>query len=428
MSSIDITTPALDPLPQRFLTDEPGIGGVIKARPEDFLVEELPLYQPLGEGEHLYLFVEKNDVSHAEMISSLRRHFGVREEAIGFAGMKDKLGITRQMVSIHLLGDPTDLQPPHERIRVLWSARHRNKLRRGHLEGNRFSIRIRDVDPLKAPHVKRILARLQRDGVPNYFGFQRFGYRRNNHLLGAAMLRGQWDALLAELLGTTGSAFPEYQRQRRELFDAGRYAEAAPMWTTADRAELFSIRALTDGKNPQQACRAIGKTSLSFFISALQSAIFNRVLDQRLEAGTLLTLMEGDVAWKHGPPGSGSVFAVTAAELATGALPPRMAAFEISPSGPLWGRGRMSAAGEVDRMELAALDAAGLTEQAFIDQGVEGGRRPLRVRISNPEVDAGVDEHGGYVRLAFDLPRGAYATVVLREIMKTEMDQSAGEP
>ena len=139
-----------NPLPQRYLTDAPGIGGVIKVRPQDFLVEELPLYEPGGDGEHLYLRIEKSGVSHGELISCLRRHFGVPAWAIGFAGMKDKHAVTRQTVSIQLPGrDPPAGPIKHERINVLWAERHTNKIKIGHLAGNRFSIRIREVDPLK---------------------------------------------------------------------------------------------------------------------------------------------------------------------------------------------------------------------------------------------------------------------------------------
>ena len=92
----------VNPLPQRYLTPGSGIGGTIKTRPEDFLVEEVPLYDPCGTGEHLYLGIQKTGVSHMELISHLRRHFDVPRRAIGFAGMKDKAAVTQQTVSIYL--------------------------------------------------------------------------------------------------------------------------------------------------------------------------------------------------------------------------------------------------------------------------------------------------------------------------------------
>lgn len=406
-----------DPLPQQYLTTEPGIGGVIKARPEDFLVDELPLYEPCGEGEHIYLGVETNDVSHVEMISVIRRAFGVREKAMGFAGMKDKRAVTRQMISIHKLDDLTSLETGHDRIKVLWAMRHRNRLRRGHLAGNRFSIRIRDVDPIKALQVHRTLQKLQQIGVPAYFGSQRFGYRLNNHRLGAALLTKNYRALLDDLLGTKGSWFPEYQRPRRELYDQGRYSEALSLWSTADRSERLALRALCAGESESHACFAPGPTTCAFWISSLQSAIFNHVLDQRLQSGELATLKLGDLAWKHD---SRAVFNVTAEELETGLLPDRIARLEISPSGPLWGKDMMRASGEVDVAELAALESTGLKIGDLMDtkQSVEGRRRSFREILRHPEIDSGVDEHGAYIRVAFDLPRGTYATIVLREIMK----------
>ena len=409
-----------NPLPQRFATDTPGIGGVIKARPQDFIVEELPLYEPCGQGEHLYLGIEKTGVSHAEMMSCLRRHFGVRDGRIGFAGMKDKAAVTRQAVSIHLPdGDPPGRPLEHERIRILWAMRHTNKIRLGHLAGNRFSIRIREVDPVKVTVAHQLLRKIERTGVTNYFGLQRFGYRNNNHRLGLSVLRNDWAGVLSELLGCAGPPFPEYQRARRELFDQRRYEDAAAQWTPSDRNELTIIRALCSGREPEDAVRTVGRSAFSFWISALQSAVFNRVVDHRIDAGTLATLVEGDLAWKHG---TGSVFAVTAAELAGDELARRLEAFEISPSGPLWGTGMTLTAGETTAVEAEALDAMGIASDRLPtgQRYFKGARRSLRVPVGSAATESGVDEHGGYIRLAFDLPRGAYATVLLRELMKKD--------
>jgi tRNA pseudouridine13 synthase len=418
--------PLANPLPQRYFTDEPGVGGRIKARPEDFLVDELPLYQPEDAGEHLYLGIQKTNVPHAELMSCLRRHFGVTDRDIGFAGMKDKVGVTRQMVSVHLLKDPPTVEIPHKRIQVLWATRHRNKLRLGHLAGNRFSIRIREVDPLKAPQAQRTLNRLAKEGVPNYFGSQRFGYRCNNHVMGAALLAGDWSGLLSNLLGTAGGSFPEYQRQRRELFDAGKFEQAAAMWTTADRSERIAGTARANGRKSKDACLKIGENALSFWVSALQSAVFNRVLDWRIEQGLFNQFIEGDLAFKHDSRG---VFNVTAEELAKPELAQRLAAMEVSPSGPLWGRGLMTPApGSMPaEMEKRALTVLGVTEELLTasKRSSEGARRPLRTILKNPEIDAGLDEHGQFIRVAFDLPRGAYATVVLREIMKNDVVDDA---
>jgi len=414
-----------NPLPQHYLTDDEGIGGRIKLRPEDFLVDEIPLYEPCGEGEHLYLFTETSNISHVDLISAIKQHFGVKDKAIGYAGMKDKHAVTRQMISVHLHQDPPTTTIPDDRIKVLWTDRHTNKIKRGHLAGNRFSIRIRDVEPTGAPRVDRMLRRLEQLGIPSYFGPQRFGYRCNSHLLGLAVLRGDWEGLLGELLGTTGSPFPEYQRERRELFDCAEYDRALPMWARADRAERAALGAICRGWNPRSAIMAVGKTTWTFWISAFQSAVFNRVLDQRIEAGRLNELIEGNLAWKHDVR---RVFPVTEAELATGELPHRLESLELSPSGPIWGKDMMRAEGETDRIELDALHATGMTLDALLASPtvLEGGRRALRERLRNPEVEGGADEHGPYIRVGFELPRGTYATVALREIMKVDESPQFG--
>ncbi len=413
------------PLPRHHLTDARGTGGRLKVRPEDFVVEEIPAYEPCGEGEHLYLGIQKTGVSHGELLRVLERHFEVSPKQIGYAGMKDKHAVTRQMISVHLPDDPREVQPDHERIAVLWAARHRNKLRRGHLRGNRFSIRIRDVEPVHAPTALRVLRELEQRGMPGWYGEQRFGYRLNNQVLGAMLLRREHEAACRELCGSEGSWFPEYQRERREAFDAGRYAEAAEQWTPADRAELIVCRALARGAGWEEAIRGIGSVTLSFWTSALASAAFNRVLDERLDAGTAERLVEGDLAWKHD---SRAVFAVGPAELADpDVLRHRYDAFEISPSGPLWGRGMTEAFGAVDAMERGALDAFGATPELLATGPwrPDGSRRPFRDVLEHPDVEGGFDDHGPYVRCVFDLRRGMYATMVLREIMRPDEAREA---
>jgi tRNA pseudouridine13 synthase len=410
----------IDPLPHEYLTTEAGVGGVIKRRPEDFVVDELPRYGPTGEGEHIFLCVQKSNTSHNELISVLRRHFEVDEHAIGFAGMKDKVGVTRQTVSIHLPGTAIPSRPlDHHRIQILWAARHANKLRLGHLAGNRFSIRIRDVNPMKAPLAAAVLKRLEREGMPNYFGAQRFGYRLGNHILGAYVLLGEWRNACTHLLGSV-ARFPEYQRSRRDHYDRGEYALAAAQWTTADRTEHIVSKKLARQYRPRDAVLAIGKTALEFWLSALQSAMFNRVLDGRLRAGRLTAFVEGDIAMKHD---NRAVFLVTAADLGDDTLNRRLRGLEIAPTGPLWGAGMMQASGETARCEAEVMAATGFSIEQYLafKRCPPGQRRPLTVPLRNALIESGLDEHGEFIRVAFDLPRGSYATVALREIMKNDV-------
>lgn len=420
-------TPDWDPhlVPARYLTAElPPLGGRIKERPEDFLVEEQPLYEPAGEGEHIYLLVEKRNLSTTHAARVLASHFKVDLGAIGHAGLKDKVAVTRQVFSVHVPGRRPEDFPmlQHDRMAILWADLHTNKLRRGHLAGNRFSIRIRGVEASKVLIAAKALARLERTGVPNRVGEQRFGYTHRNHLVGRALILGDAKAALDAMLAPK-PGLRDTQEEARRLYIQGEYEAAMRAFSRESRTERRMLNALARGRSPEEALRTLERIEEEFFLAAFQSAIFNAVLDERLVEGTLGTLKDGDLAFKHD---NGAVFRVGAPDL-DDKLRERLAKFEVSPSGPMWGPEMMRAAGEVDRVEVSALEASGVTldDLARFDERrpkrLAGARRPLRVRLTDPDVEGGIDEHGHYIRVAFDLPRGAFATTVLREIMKPEL-------
>ncbi len=425
--------------PSVYLTpDVPGIGGLIKQRPDDFLVEEVPLYQPCGTGEHIYLFVQKRGLSTQQLVAILARHFRVRESDVGYAGLKDKQAITRQVMSVHTPGKvPEDFpQIRDDRVAVLWSDLHTNKLRRGHLHGNRFSIRVRGV-PLRAVFdAKRVLECLDAVGVPNRLGEQRFGALQNNHLIGRALILGDHQAALDLLLGPGSQAcLSEANTRARELYAAKQYTEAIAFYGRGSMPERRALAALARGANPRRACDQLRGLSMGFFLSSFQSAVFNAVLDRRLRDGKLGTLIEGDLAWRHEQgAGAGAVFKVDAPTLASAETAERLAAKAISPSGPMWGSEMLRATGETDRTELEALAAMGVTPEhlgpahAQLGDELRGERRPLRVPLMYAEVDAGGDEHGSYVRCGFELPPGAFATVVMDEVMKVHAPFTPDSP
>ncbi len=157
----------------RYLTNDlPGIGGVIKERPEDFLVDEQPLYEAKGEGEHLYLFVEKRGQTTSDVVRRVAKMFHVRRSDVGYAGLKDKQAVTRQHLSVYLPDASNDekflSRFEFTPFKLLWSQRHANKLRRGDLSGNRFVIYLRGVDASAAVAAKTVLDRMMETGVPNY--------------------------------------------------------------------------------------------------------------------------------------------------------------------------------------------------------------------------------------------------------------------
>jgi len=435
--------------------DFPGVGGVIKQRPEDFFVQEIPLYEPSGEGEHVYAEIQKIGLSTFDVVQQVARALGVSTRDVGYAGMKDARAITRQVISIWGTTPEAVMALRLPNISVLWAARHGNKLRLGHLAGNRFAIKIREVDPVKVTTLRPMIDMIVRRGMPNYFGEQRFGRRGDNDKLGAALIRDDNEAVLKLLLGTpNGAVDDQFSFAARRAFDARDNAASMKAWPRRAGMERRVLARLMKTHRPSAAVRAVDEKVRRLWVSALQSRVFNDVVARRIEE--VDTVFAGDLAYKHE---NGACFSVEdpAAEQA------RADAWEISPTGPLVGYRMSLPSGRELEIEQAALAAVELTPADFRKAGkhkVKGARRPLRASPALADThdfrekkepttsatadtdfagrplgdrsapagaqavktEGGVDEHGGYITVAFVLPPGSYATVFLRELMKSPDD------
>jgi tRNA pseudouridine13 synthase len=350
--------PPLPPIVPPLVTAAlPGIGGRLRARLEDFEVEELPAYQPAGDGEHVWVWIEKRDLTTPMAAARLATAAGVPERDVGWAGMKDRRAVTRQWLSLPHGGNPAALDGLDDGgLRVLQVTRHKNKLRTGHLAGNRFALVVRDVDgdaDTAATRARAILDVLAA-GAPNWYAEQRFGRDGDNAERGLALIRAKGRG-------------PGAPRQRR------------------------------------------------FLVSAFQSYLFNRWLCERLADGLIADVLAGDLLQKRG---SGGMFfstepEVDRARLAAGEIvvtgPMFGAAMRSPPDGsPSHAR------------EAALLGSLGLGPADFhpLRAIAEGARRHATVLPGNPSVETLVEDGSRAVRVSFSLPPGAYATAILREIQK----------
>jgi tRNA pseudouridine13 synthase len=354
-----------DPLAAPPLTtaDLPGIGGRLKTRPEDFEVEEVPAYEPSGDGDYLYLWIEKTDMGAEYFSRQVARRLDLPPGEVGTAGLKDRRAVTRQMVSVPASAEPNLARLDGDGIRLLRVSRHGNKLKPGHLHGNRFRILLRNVDAGAAERLPPILVRLRRDGLANFYGSQRFGRDGETVRLGLRLLHSA----------------PDAPRQRP----------------------------------PSPFLR-------KFALSAVQSALFNHYLARRWTDGLLRQVLPGDAIAKW-PFGGMFVAQDIEREQA------RLDARETVPAGPMFGRKMFAAAGVAAEREEEVLRDAGLSARDFHGFGklLSGTRRHNLVYVD--DLTATTEAEG--IRLALTLPAGSYATVLLREVTKSDsLDADEREP
>jgi tRNA pseudouridine13 synthase len=353
--------------PRPYLTnDHPGTGGEFKCELDDFIVEEIPLYEASGEGQHAYLWVEKRDVAGGQLLSMLASHFGVEKRDIGSAGIKDKHGVTRQWISLPFFeidaDDPNELVGPiDDGVQVLEATLHKNKLRTGHLAGNRFRLVVRELDVPVEEAVERASAVfdvLEDKGIPNFYGLQRFGDRGETLRLGINFLEGDSETI---------------RNLKRNRF----------------------LRRLA--------------------ISAVQSEIFNRVLAARIERELLWTILDGDVVKKTD---TGGVFVVPTDEFEKSQA--RLDRGEIVTTGPMPGPKMITPERDGKAFEDEVIEESGFDVSHFDRHKrlASGTRRPLLVDIGEPTVEASTRDGDEVLEVGFSLPSGTYATVVLRELTK----------
>ncbi|DAB33958.1 MAG TPA: tRNA pseudouridine(13) synthase TruD [Sulfurospirillum sp. UBA12182] len=336
----------------------------------DFVVNEIPLYEFSGEGEHLVLHVRKKDLTTWQMVQTLSEFCGAKVRDFGYAGLKDKDGMTTQYISIHKSYEAKLEGFEHEKIKILSKTYHNNKIKIGHLRQNRFFIRLKRVHKVDGQKLSNALKILQHEGYPNFFGYQRFGREGNNYLLGRDIL---------------SEAKRERNRKKRDLFISAYQSYLFNTWLNK-RLEIGHI--LTDFDD-KEASSALG---------------FDKDLIKELRAQPhFLKILDGDVL-HHYPAGKPFVCTDTKEEAQ------RFARHEITLTGWLVGNRSMRSEGFSKSME----DEIYAQAEPFLSQ-MDGGRRFAWSFLEDVEFHYKEDEK--WFEMHFSLQKGSYATTVLEELL-----------
>ena len=326
---------------------KPECHGIIRHCPEDFIVDEISDIKPDGEGEHVLLQIKKRNSNTDWLAKQLARLASVALKEVSYAGLKDRQAVTTQWFSVRLAGkaEPDWQALNSDEFEVLQVHRHGRKLRRGALKGNRFELRIRELSCAPGLLESR-LEKIKQQGVPNYFGEQRFGI---------------------------------------------------------DGANLQKAQAMFEGK------RIKSRHQRSLYLSAARSRLFNYLLSQRVEQQNWNQAIAGDVMLLAG---CNSFFTIDEVD---DEIRQRLERFDIHPSAVLWGRGRLETQAQAAKWESQLTEQFPLFCEGLEKAGLKPARRALRV-IPEKLAWTYLPEQQ-QLHLKFELPAGAYATVLLREVV-----------
>ncbi len=368
-----------------FITDTDGTRGKLRASLEDFFVEELQNQSVENpDGEYTHFTLEKADWNTMQAIKKIARSLGVSHKRFGFAGTKDRRAVTRQRVAVWKVKPEALERVKIKDLKLYDFKKSDERISLGDSRGNRFRITVRDVeiggDELEAM-LEKTVAQLKEKGVPNYFGYQRFGtIRPNTHIVGRELLRGDVEGAVMAYLGNPSDGEKEDAYNARktleETMDFKRALELFPKRLDYERSMLDALM-----KNPNDfagALRRFPKKLRLMLVHAFQGYLFNRILSSLIEEGL------------------------------------------DCESIPLFGSETLFSSGRQGEVEMAVLEEEDVQLESFEiasmpELGMEGDYRAAFIDV-NPELS--VTEEG-YI-CEFELPKGSYATVVLREFMKTD--------
>ncbi|NOZ82763.1 MAG: tRNA pseudouridine(13) synthase TruD [Euryarchaeota archaeon] len=373
-----------------FISDTPGIGGRLRQRVEDFVVRERFEVCDDGEGEYLHFIMEKYNWDTIRAIMELSRRLGVSSRRFGYAGTKDKRAYTVQRVSARGVSEERLRSLSIPGIKLHSFTKCRRGISLGDLLGNEFEIVIREVSENAEEVVPATSEQLESRGVPNYFGYQRFGtVRPNTHIVGRAILRGELEEAVACYIGRPYPREKQDAREARRIYDETSDPEAA-LQVFPERLQYERLMLAWLRRHPSDyagAIRRLPKKLRKLLVHAYQGYLFNLVLSRMIEEGM-------DIRGR---------------------------------SIPIFGYRSRFSEGRQGEIEREVLEQEGVELESFRCSSMPelaqaGGMRSASVSAEMSWEVAQDELNPGMVKLTvrFFLPPGSYATSVLREYMKAD--------
>ncbi len=349
---------------QRYLNHS-HIDVLFKQNKDDFVVTEIPLYEFSGEGEHLVLKIRKKDLATWDALEIIAKFVGCRSRDIGYAGLKDKNAMTVQSISIHKQYEEKLKTFNHPNIKILGTTYHNNKIKVGHLKGNSFFIRLKRVNVIDSRKIESALGSIVSVGMPNYFGFQRFGIDGDNYKKGKAIIDGE---------------LKEKRRNLKQMYINAYQSHLFNSWLS----KRIEISKLVDAFEPKEIFEKLN----------LPLDVVKRMKKQKHP----LKIMTGDLL-SHYP--FGKIFTIEDLETESDKFYER----DRVPTGLLSGK----------RVKNSVDLAYEIEKEFEAPTGEDGARRFAWVFPS--DVESNYKEDKNWMELKFTLPKGCYATELIAEII-----------
>jgi tRNA pseudouridine13 synthase len=377
-----------------YSTSTPGVGGKLRYTPRDFCVEEVPLPdtgEKPGRGPYLHFTLEKLNWDTMQAINALTRAAKAPRRCFGYAGNKDKRALTRQRVSAYKVKEELLRGVSIPGIELSNFSRADRPIVLGDLAGNRFRIIARLIDDGEFKEkIQETRGELEDKGIPNYFGYQRFGViRANTHLVGRELVKGQIKEAVMKYLGAPYPGEKDDAKEARAYFDETLDCKGAlerfPERLKYERAMLRHL-----AKNPRDyagALRRLPRKLGILLVHAYQSYLFNKILSRAIEEELELGGMKIPLFGYGTQPEEGPLGELGREVLETEGIVPRN----------FWIR------------SMPELSTRGFYRDACI-------KTEIRITPQEDELNPGREAFTA----SFTLPKGCYATVVMREFMKTD--------